>query len=61
MLHTLEVRIDDGPMTEEFVKRNPVVSRTIQSRSDQTLDQLHRVSSSERFKRARESREMLSE
>lgn len=43
MLYTLEVRIGDGPMTEGFVKRNPVVSRTIQIRSDQTLDQLHRV------------------
>lgn len=43
MLYTLEVRIDDGPMTEKFVKRNPVVSRTIQIRSDQTLDQLHRI------------------
>jgi len=43
MLYTLEVQITDGLMTEEFVKRNPVVSRTIQIRSEQTLDQLHRA------------------
>lgn len=43
MPYTLEIQIDDGPMTEEFVERNPVVSRTIQIRSDQTLDQLHRA------------------
>lgn len=43
MLYTLEVQITDGPITGEFVKRNPVVSRTIQIRSDQTLDQLHRA------------------
>jgi len=43
MLYTLEVRIDDGLMSEEFVKQNLVVSRTIQIRSDQTLDQLHRA------------------
>jgi len=28
-------------MTEEFVERNPVVSRTIEVRGDQTLDVLH--------------------
>lgn len=43
MLYTLEVQITDGPMTEEFVKRNPIVSRTLQIRSDQTLDQLHKA------------------
>ncbi len=43
MLYTLEVRIDDGLMSEKFVKQNPVISRTIQIRSDQTLDQLHRA------------------
>ena len=30
-------------MTEEFVKRNPVVSRTIEIRGDQTLAELHKL------------------
>lgn len=42
-LYTLEVAITGGPMTDEFVARNPVVSRTIEIRADQTLDQLHRA------------------
>lgn len=42
-LYTLEVTILDGTMTDEFVRRNPVVSRTIEIRSDQTLNQLHRA------------------
>jgi hypothetical protein len=40
-LYTLEVFIIDGPVSEKFAKRNPVVSRTIQIRSDQTLEELH--------------------
>ena len=43
MLYTLAVQITDGPMTEAFMKQNPVVARTIQIRSDQTLAQLHRA------------------
>ncbi len=43
MLYTLEVQITDGPMTAAFVKQPPVVARTIQIRSDQTLAQLHRA------------------
>ena len=42
-LYSLEVTIADGLMTEEFVARNPVVSRTIEIRADQTLNQLHRT------------------
>ena len=42
-LFTLKVTITDGLMTEEFVARNPVVSRTIEIRADQTLNQLHRT------------------
>lgn len=40
-LCTLEVFIINGPLTEKFVKRNPTVSRTIQIRGDQTLEDLH--------------------
>jgi len=43
MLYTLDVQITEGPMTEAFLKQNPVVARTIQIRSDQTLAQLHRA------------------
>jgi hypothetical protein len=32
----VEVFLLSGPITEKFVKKNPVVSRTIQIRSDQT-------------------------
>ncbi len=40
-LYTLEVFIISGPVTEKFAKKNPVVSRTIQMRGDQTLQDLH--------------------
>jgi hypothetical protein len=40
-LYTLEVFLVGGPVTEAFVKRNPVVSRTIGIRGDQTLADLH--------------------
>jgi hypothetical protein len=40
-LYTLEVFLIDGPMSEMFAKKNPVVSRTIQIRGDQTLEDLH--------------------
>jgi Plasmid pRiA4b ORF-3-like protein len=40
-LYTLEVFILRGPITEKFVKENPVISRTIQIRGDQTLEDLH--------------------
>jgi tetratricopeptide (TPR) repeat protein len=39
-LYTLEVRIINGPMSDEFVQANPKVSRTIQVRGDRTFDQL---------------------
>jgi hypothetical protein len=42
-LYTLEVFLLSGPITEEFARRNPVVSRTIQVRGDQTLEDLHRA------------------
>ena len=40
-LYTLEVFIISGPITEQFARKNPVVSRTIQVRGDQTLEDLH--------------------
>jgi hypothetical protein len=40
-IHTLEVAVMSGPMTEEFVAANPVVKRTIAMLGDQTLEELH--------------------
>jgi hypothetical protein len=40
-LYTVEVFLLSGPITEKFAKKNPVVSRTIQIRGDQTLADLH--------------------
>ena len=40
-LYTLDVFIISGPMTRSFVKKNRVISRTIQIRGDQTLEDLH--------------------
>ena len=40
-LYTLDVFITSGPLTKSFVKKNKVISRTIQIRGDQTLEDLH--------------------
>jgi len=40
-LYTLEVFLMGGPISEKFAKKNPVISRTIQIRGDQTLEDLH--------------------
>ena|SRR5581483_11027598 len=40
-VYTLEVFLTGGPITKEFAKKNPIVSRTIQIRGDQTLQDLH--------------------
>jgi hypothetical protein len=40
-LYTLEVFLLSGPITKEFARTNPVVSRAIVMRGDQTLEQLH--------------------
>jgi len=40
-LFTLDVYLISGPITEEFAKKNMVISRTIQIRGDQTLEDLH--------------------
>lgn len=42
-LYELEVALLSGPITESFAKENPEVTRTIQIRSDQTLEALHKV------------------
>ena len=40
-LYTLEVILTGGPISEKFATKNPVISRTIQMRGDQTLEELH--------------------
>ena len=40
-LYTLEVFLMSGRITESFASKNPVVSRVIQIRGDQTLQDLH--------------------
>jgi hypothetical protein len=40
-IYALEVFIISGPLTREFAKKNPVVSRTIEIRGNQTLEHLH--------------------
>jgi len=40
-IYTLDVSLASAPVTTEFAKRNPVVSRTIEVRGTNTLDQLH--------------------
>lgn len=42
-LYTFEVSIIEGPVTKAFAKANPVISRTIEIRGLQTLEQLHRA------------------
>lgn len=42
-LYTLEVFLIGGPLTAEFVEKNPEVSRTIKIRGDQTLADLHQA------------------
>lgn len=40
-IYTLEVFIISGPIGEKFAKKNRVISRTIEIRGDQTLEELH--------------------
>lgn len=42
-IYTLEVFITSGPVTAKFVKKNPVIARTIEIRGDQTLADLHQA------------------
>ncbi len=39
-LYTLEIFLLSSPITEEFARKNPEISRTIQIRGDQTLEDL---------------------
>ena len=41
--YTLEVAIVSGPMSESFVRKHKVISRTIEIRGDQKLAELHRA------------------
>jgi hypothetical protein len=42
-VYTLETFLIGGPVTQKFAKKNPVVSRTILIRGDQTLEDLHQA------------------
>jgi pRiA4b ORF-3-like protein len=42
-IYTLEVFIIAGLIDKKFLKKNPVISRTIEIRGDQTLAQLHQT------------------
>lgn len=42
-VYILEVFLISGPVTREFIKKNPIVCRTIRIRGDQTLQDLHRA------------------
>ena len=42
-IYTLEVFIIGGPVTGDFIEANPEMSRTIEIRGDQTLEDLHRA------------------
>jgi hypothetical protein len=40
-IYTLEVFLIGGPVTKEFARKNPVISRTMEVRGDQSLEKLH--------------------
>ena len=42
-IYVLEVFLTGGNVTETFIKQNPVISRTIEIRADQTLETLHQA------------------
>ncbi len=42
-LYTLDVLIISGPITQEFAKKKRVISRTIQARGHQSLQELHQA------------------
>ena len=42
-IFTLDVVLVSGPMSEGFARKNPVISRTLEIRGDQTLATLHRA------------------
>ena len=42
-IYTLEVFIISGSVDRKFIKKNPVISRTLEIRGDQTLEELHEI------------------
>jgi Domain of unknown function (DUF6398)/Plasmid pRiA4b ORF-3-like protein len=42
-LYELDVFIVDGPMTDQFIKKNPVILRRIEIEGDSTLKELHQI------------------
>jgi hypothetical protein len=42
-IYTLEVFIISGPVDRKFIKKNPVLSRTLEIRGNQTLEELHEI------------------
>jgi Domain of unknown function (DUF6398)/Plasmid pRiA4b ORF-3-like protein len=42
-LYVLDVQLINGPMTEKFIAKNPVVSRRIEIKGSQTLQDLHAI------------------
>jgi hypothetical protein len=42
-LYTLDVFLIDGPVTEEFIAKNPEISRTIEIKGSNTLKDLHQI------------------
>ncbi len=42
-LYTLDVFITSGPVAAKFIKKNPIMSRIIAIKGDQTLADLHRI------------------
>jgi type 1 glutamine amidotransferase len=42
-LYTMEVFIIGGPVSEKFIERNPVISRSIEIQGDQTLEDFHQA------------------
>jgi Domain of unknown function (DUF6398)/Plasmid pRiA4b ORF-3-like protein len=42
-LYVLDVFLIDGPITEKFIAKNPVISRTIEIKGSNTLEDLHKI------------------
>ena len=42
-LYVLDIFLIDGPITEEFIAENPEVSRTIEIKGSNTLEDLHKI------------------
>mgnify|MGYP002777114834 CR=1 FL=1 len=42
-LYVLDVFVIDGPITEKFIAKNPVISRTIEIKGSNTLSELHKI------------------